>query len=136
MSSRVGLRLFSQSLRPQSQPQFIRHSFLRQRQPIPRRYQTTDAASSSTAGPAQSSFARWFNSEIGPKTVHFWAPVMKWAIVLAGVSDFFRPAEKLSLTQNLALTATGSMTEAVKSSAEEVQGKAEAELARAEKKMA
>ena len=37
------------------------------------------------------------------------APVMKWAIVLAGVSDFFRPAEKLSLTQNLALTATGTI---------------------------
>lgn len=34
---------------------------------------------------------------------------MKWAIVLAGVSDLFRPAEKLSLTQNLALTATGSI---------------------------
>jgi mitochondrial pyruvate carrier 2 len=34
---------------------------------------------------------------------------MKWAIVLAGVSDFFRPPEKLSLTQNLALTATGSI---------------------------
>lgn len=43
------------------------------------------------------------------KTVHFWAPVMKWALVLAGVSDFFRPADKLSLTQNLALTATGSI---------------------------
>ncbi len=34
---------------------------------------------------------------------------MKWAIVLAGVSDFFRPPEKLSLMQNLALTATGSI---------------------------
>lgn len=34
---------------------------------------------------------------------------MKWGIVLAGVSDFFRPTEKLSLTQNLALTATGSI---------------------------
>lgn len=34
---------------------------------------------------------------------------MKWALVLAGVSDFFRPAEKLSFTQNLALTATGSI---------------------------
>lgn len=31
----------------------------------------------------------------------------KWAVVLAGVSDFARPAEKLSLTQNAALTATG-----------------------------
>lgn len=32
---------------------------------------------------------------------------MKWALVLAGVSDFARPAEKLSLTQNAALTSTG-----------------------------
>jgi len=43
------------------------------------------------------------------KTVHFWAPVMKWGVVLAGASDFLRPAEKLSLTQNLALMATGSI---------------------------
>lgn len=35
------------------------------------------------------------------------APVLKWVLVLAGVSDFARPAEKLSVTQNLALTATG-----------------------------
>ena len=34
---------------------------------------------------------------------------MKWVIVLTGVSDFFRPAEKLSLTQNGALTATGTI---------------------------
>lgn len=33
--------------------------------------------------------------------------VLQWSIVLAGISDFARPAEKLSLTQNLALTATG-----------------------------
>ncbi len=32
---------------------------------------------------------------------------MKWVLVLAGVSDFARPAEKLSATQNVALTATG-----------------------------
>lgn len=32
---------------------------------------------------------------------------MKWALVIAGISDFARPAEKLSLTQNGALTATG-----------------------------
>jgi hypothetical protein len=37
------------------------------------------------------------------------APVMKWGVVLAGASDFLRPAEKLSLTQNLALMATGSI---------------------------
>jgi len=32
---------------------------------------------------------------------------MKWAIVLAGISDLARPVEKLSVTQNGALTATG-----------------------------
>jgi mitochondrial pyruvate carrier 2 len=32
---------------------------------------------------------------------------MKWGLVLAGISDFARPAENLSLTQNAALTATG-----------------------------
>jgi hypothetical protein len=32
---------------------------------------------------------------------------MKWALVIAGISDFARPAEKLSLTQNAALTTTG-----------------------------
>ena len=34
---------------------------------------------------------------------------MKWGVVLAGASDFLRPADKLSLTQNLALMATGSI---------------------------
>jgi mitochondrial pyruvate carrier 2 len=34
---------------------------------------------------------------------------MKWGVVLAGASDFLRPAEKLSITQNLALMATGSI---------------------------
>jgi len=33
----------------------------------------------------------------------------QWAIVLAGVSDFARPAKDLSLSQNLALTATGAI---------------------------
>jgi len=32
---------------------------------------------------------------------------MKWSIVIAGISDLYRPAEKLSLTQNIALTCTG-----------------------------
>ncbi|KAF3942212.1 hypothetical protein ABW19_dt0200218 [Dactylella cylindrospora] len=58
---------------------------------------------------ASATFSRLWNSEVGLKTVHFWAPVMKWGLVIAGISDFYRPAEKLSLTQNLALTATGSI---------------------------
>lgn len=33
--------------------------------------------------------------------------MLKWVLVLAGISDLARPAEKLSVTQNIALTATG-----------------------------
>ncbi|RKF58527.1 putative mitochondrial pyruvate carrier 2 [Erysiphe neolycopersici] len=72
-------------------------------QQFSRRWQGTVAPETSSA----SWIKRMWDSPIGIKTVHFWAPVMKWSIVLAGVSDFYRPAEKLSLTQNLALTSTG-----------------------------
>ncbi|PHH65244.1 hypothetical protein CDD81_3103 [Ophiocordyceps australis] len=68
-----------------------------------RRWQS--GASGGTA--SQSWYRRIWESEVGVKTVHFWAPVMKWALVVAGISDFARPAEKLSFTQNLALTCTG-----------------------------
>ena len=34
---------------------------------------------------------------------------MKWGMVLAGASDFSRPAESLSLTQNAALMSTGAI---------------------------
>ncbi|PSN69099.1 UPF0041-domain-containing protein [Corynespora cassiicola Philippines] len=37
------------------------------------------------------------------------APILKWAVVLGGVSDLTRPAEQLSLNQNAALTATGAI---------------------------
>ncbi|KAI4123014.1 MAG: hypothetical protein LQ341_007245 [Variospora aurantia] len=87
---------------------FIRH-FVRAspfRRPIGRKHQSTEV---NPPPPSQSTFQRLWNSPVGFKTVHFWAPVMKWALVLAGVSDFYRPAEKLSLTQNLALTATGAI---------------------------
>jgi hypothetical protein len=36
-----------------------------------------------------------------------YADLLQWCLVLAGVSDFARPAEKLSFTQNFALTCTG-----------------------------
>lgn len=71
-----------------------------------RRWQSTTAEGAQAQAKA-SWFKRMWDSPIGLKTVHFWAPVMKWSIVLAGVADFARPAEKLSLTQNAALTATG-----------------------------
>ena len=77
--------------------------------PLLRRYATTlppTAGVQPTQAPP-SLLIRMWNSPVGVKTVHFWAPVMKWALVIAGISDFYRPPEKLSLTQSAALTATG-----------------------------
>ncbi|KAI6906055.1 hypothetical protein KC318_g5610 [Hortaea werneckii] len=64
-------------------------------------------ASPAAKGEPTSAFGRLWNSPVGPKTVHFWAPIMKWGLVLAGAADFARPAEQLSLSQNTALMATG-----------------------------
>jgi len=69
----------------------------------------TGAAAGVAPQPQVGFFKRMWDSPIGVKTVHFWAPVMKWSLVLAGVADFARPADKLSLTQNVALTATGAI---------------------------
>ena len=52
-------------------------------------------------------FQRFLNHPAGPKTVFFWAPLMKWCLVGAGLKDLSRPADKLSLSQNVALAATG-----------------------------
>jgi len=63
------------------------------------------------SGPATaataSRFQSFMNHPAGPKTVFFWAPLMKWCLVGAGVKDLGRPAEKLSVSQNVALAATG-----------------------------
>jgi len=50
--------------------------------------------------------SKW-NHPAGLKTIHFWAPAWKWALVIAGVSDYFRPPEKLSLNQSTSLALTG-----------------------------
>lgn len=34
-------------------------------------------AADATQAPPQSGFAKLWNSPVGPKTVHFWAPIMK-----------------------------------------------------------
>ncbi|KAJ7642897.1 UPF0041-domain-containing protein [Mycena rosella] len=54
-----------------------------------------------------SKLTAFMNHPAGPKTVFFWAPMMKWCLVGAGLKDMSRPAEKLSVSQNIALTATG-----------------------------
>ncbi|RUS22564.1 hypothetical protein BC937DRAFT_88440 [Endogone sp. FLAS-F59071] len=72
-----------------------------------------------TAAVSQNVFQRFLNSPAGPKTIHFWAPASKWvkhtlsppprihllvwnlaALVIAGVGDLARPADKLSVYQN------------------------------------
>lgn len=40
-----------------------------------RRWQTTAADAASIK--QESTFSKFWNSPIGPKTVHFWAPIMK-----------------------------------------------------------
>ncbi|SCZ99377.1 BZ3500_MvSof-1268-A1-R1_Chr3-1g05979 [Microbotryum saponariae] len=57
--------------------------------------------------PAASKLQALWNHPAGPKTVFFWAPMFKWGLVAAGLKDLSRPAEKISIPQNLALTATG-----------------------------
>ncbi|KIO23050.1 hypothetical protein M407DRAFT_244944 [Tulasnella calospora MUT 4182] len=61
-------------------------------------------AASAAAG---SKFQSFMNHPAGPRTVFFWAPLMKWGLVAAGLKDLSRPAEKLSVSQNVALAATG-----------------------------
>ena len=54
-----------------------------------------------------SKFTAFLNHPAGPKTVFFWAPMFKWGLVIAGIGDMNRPAEKLSLLQTVSLAATG-----------------------------
>ncbi|KAH7108107.1 mitochondrion protein [Auriculariales sp. MPI-PUGE-AT-0066] len=58
---------------------------------------------------AASKFQQLLNHPAGPKTVFFWAPIMKWGLVIAGLKDMQRPPEKLSVSQNVALAATGAI---------------------------
>ncbi|EAU32537.1 hypothetical protein ATEG_07153 [Aspergillus terreus NIH2624] len=92
MSSRVGLRFF------QNARAAFRNASAPFRRPGAqgRRFQSTEAP----AAEQQSTFQRLWNSPVGVKT---------WGLVIAGISDFSRPAEKLSLTQNCALMATGAI---------------------------
>ncbi|KAI0250169.1 UPF0041-domain-containing protein [Lactifluus subvellereus] len=63
--------------------------------------------SGAAASASSSRFQSFMNHPAGPKTVFFWAPLMKWCLVAAGVKDLSRPADKLSVSQNVALAATG-----------------------------
>ncbi|XP_023948110.2 mitochondrial pyruvate carrier 2-like isoform X2 [Bicyclus anynana] len=45
--------------------------------------------------------------DAGPKTIFFWAPAFKWALVLASLDEYRRPLDKVSPTQAATLAATG-----------------------------
>jgi len=63
--------------------------------------------SGAAASAGASKFTAFMNHPAGPKTVFFWAPLMKWCLVGAGLKDLTRPPEKLSISQNVALATTG-----------------------------
>ena len=63
--------------------------------------------SGAAASAGASKFQAFMSHPAGPKTVFFWAPLMKWCLVAAGLKDLSRPADKLSVPQNVALAATG-----------------------------
>ncbi|CAF1021454.1 unnamed protein product [Adineta steineri] len=56
--------------------------------------------------PSMKKVVKW-DHPAGPKYVHFWSPVMKSTLVVAGLGDLMRPAEKLSLNQSISLATTG-----------------------------
>lgn len=47
------------------------------------------------------------NHPAGPFHIHFWAPTFKWMLSVANLVDLERPTDKISLSQQTALTATG-----------------------------
>ncbi|XP_016989434.1 mitochondrial pyruvate carrier 3 isoform X1 [Drosophila rhopaloa] len=48
-----------------------------------------------------------WQSPVGPRTVFFWAPMFKWSLVLAGLSDTInRPPSTISLNQCASLATT------------------------------
>ncbi|XP_061195849.1 mitochondrial pyruvate carrier 2-like [Saccostrea echinata] len=50
-----------------------------------------------------SKFRPLWNHEAGPKTIFFWAPLMKWVLVGAGIGDLMRPAPNISLFQSTSM---------------------------------
>lgn len=102
MSARFGIRAFRAQMPARQVNTNMRFA---QR----RTYQSVAENPNNVEAPAKEvgKLQQLWNSPVGPKTVHFWAPIMKWGLVLAGAADFARPAKDLSLSQNAALTATG-----------------------------
>lgn len=56
-----------------------------------------------TSGPVKS----FLSHPAGPFSSMFWAPTAKWSLSVSNIMDYDRPVEKVSLAQQMALTATG-----------------------------
>lgn len=65
---------FRVTMSPLTRPAFRPASF---RQPVLRQVRRQTTAAGEGAQSEQSTFSKFLNSKVGPKTVHFWAPIMK-----------------------------------------------------------
>lgn len=72
MSARFGLRAAQTTFRQPALRQQVNTNF----RFAQRRLQST-ASETAEAVKNESGFAKFWNSPVGPKTVHFWAPIMK-----------------------------------------------------------
>jgi hypothetical protein len=100
-------------IQPQRQP-IYNHTHIKMSAPVTNAAaaQTTSKFQSFMNHPAGPKYVpslprQTIESRLTPRTIFFWAPLAKWGLVAAGLKDFSRPAEKLSVSQNVALAATG-----------------------------
>lgn len=71
-TARFGLRAAAQ------QSSFRQPAALRQTLRFARRrHYATSSTAEATSSKPETAFAKFWNSSVGPKTVHFWAPIMK-----------------------------------------------------------
>ena len=48
-------------------------------------------------------------SPVGPRTIHFWAPIANWGFVLATIADMQKPMERVSSQMTLTLMCYSAM---------------------------
>ena len=51
----------------------------------------------------------FFAHPAGPFTIFFWAPTFKWMITFANIGDMKKPAQNISVNQQIAIFATGAI---------------------------
>jgi mitochondrial pyruvate carrier 2 len=56
-----------------------------------------------------SSLRSLLSHPVGPFTIFFWAPIMKWGLSIANIIDYKRPVDNLSIPQQVSLALTGAI---------------------------